>query len=112
MIDSRAAKGLLDQGVIFLDARLRNEFDEKRIEGAYHLTTSTISGPEGRKVLDTLSREDPVVIYCGGGDCDASKNLAVMLQGIGFTRLHIIENGFPEWVALGYPVESGAGGTP
>jgi rhodanese-related sulfurtransferase len=98
MIDSKAAKTLFDEGVIFLDARIQPEYD------AGHIGT-----PAADEAMKALDASQPVVIYCGGGDCDASKNVAILLQQAGFKQVHIIEKGFPEWKELGYPIETAAG---
>lgn len=105
MIDSIAAKTLFDAGVIFLDARIDEEFRAGHVPQAYHLNSSLFGTAASAETMKVLDKSQPIVIYCGGGDCDASKNLAILLQGAGFTRLHIIEQGFPEWVSKGFPVE-------
>jgi rhodanese-related sulfurtransferase len=108
MIDSVAAKKLFDDGVVFLDARIDEEFKAGHIPQAFQLNSSLFNTPAAADAMKSLDPAQPVVIYCGGGDCDASKNLAILLQGAGYTKLHIIEQGFPEWVAKGFPVEKEA----
>jgi len=107
MIDSVAAKKLFDDGVVFLDARIDEEFNSGHIPQAFQLNSSLFNTPAAAETMKALDPAQPVVIYCGGGDCDASKNLAILLQGAGYTKIHIIEQGFPEWVAKGFPVEKG-----
>jgi len=107
MIDSVAAKKLFDDGVIFLDARIDEEFKAGHIPQAFHLNSSLFNTPAAANTMKALDQSQPIVIYCGGGDCDASTNLAILLQGAGYTKLHIIQNGFPEWQKLGFPVEKG-----
>lgn len=98
---------LFQQGIPFIDARLRKDYDEGRVMGAFHNPPAEGLRPD---VLRFLDPSRPVVIYCGGGDCKDSENLAILLQQMGFTRLHIMTDGFPAWKAAGHPVE--AGGTP
>ncbi|MBY0113877.1 MAG: hypothetical protein K2Y21_13755 [Phycisphaerales bacterium] len=115
MIDSKAAKTLFDQGVVFLDARIQKEYDEGHIPQAFLLNSSMFGTSAADEAMKVMDANQPVVIYCGGGDCDASKNVAILLQQAGFKQLHIIEKGYPEWKELGYPIEtapskSGTGG--
>lgn len=117
MIDAKAAKALFDQGVIFLDARIQPEFDAGHVPQAFLLNSTMFGTPAADDAMKVLDTNAPVVIYCGGGDCDASKNVAILLQQAGFKQIHIIEKGFPEWKELGYPIEtaadrSNAGGKP
>ena len=109
MIDAKAAKGLFDQGVIFLDARIQPEYDAGHIPQAYLLNSTMFGTPAADEAMKALDASQPVVIYCGGGDCDASKNVAILLQQAGFKQVHIIEKGYPEWKELGYPIETAAG---
>lgn len=108
MIDAKAAKALFDQGVIFLDARIQPEYDAGHVPQAYLLNSSLFGTPAADEAMKALDASQPVVIYCGGGDCDASKNVAILLQQAGFKQLHIIEKGYPEWKELGYPIETAA----
>lgn len=108
MIDAKAAKSLFDRGVIFLDARIQNEYDAGHVSQAYLLNSSMFGTPAADEAMKALDASQPVVIYCGGGECDASKNVAILLQQAGFKQLHILENGYPEWKQLGYPIETGA----
>lgn len=99
---------LFGQGTPFIDARVKAEFDAGRILGALHNTPADGLKPDVMRLLDP-SR--PVVIYCGGGDCKDSENMVILLQGMGFSRPHIMTDGYPGWVSAGHPVE-GAGGKP
>lgn len=105
MISAEEAKKLFDDGAVFLDARIESEFKAGHVPQAFHLNSSTFGTPAAADAMKALDPSQPAVIYCGGGDCDASKNLAILLQGAGFTKLHIFEAGFPDWEKHGYPVE-------
>jgi len=105
MIDVKAAKELFDTGVVFLDARIDEEFKAGHVPQAFQLTSAMFNTPAADDAMKALDPAQPIVIYCGGGDCDASKNLAILLQGAGYTRIHIFEAGFPAWVKAGHPIE-------
>lgn len=105
MIDVKAAKELFDHGVVFLDARIDEEFKAGHVPQAFQLTSSMFNTPAADDAMKALDPAQPIVIYCGGGDCDASKNLAILLQGAGYKRIHIFEAGFPAWEKAGHPIE-------
>ena len=94
-------------GAQFLDARTPEEYDEGHVQGAFFMTPDMLR--EGYpRALEVLSTDVPTVIYCVGGDCDASHNVAKYLQDFGYQRLHIMTDGYPAWVDAGHPTEAGA----
>jgi rhodanese-related sulfurtransferase len=102
------AFGLFQQGgIMFLDARRKDEYEAAHVEGALLLSTEHFGRGTIPATIGFLEKTQPVVIYCGGGACDASKNLVIMLQNFGFTRFHIMTDGFPAWQAAGHPVATG-----
>ncbi len=102
------AFGLFQQGgIMFLDARRKDEYEAAHVEGALLLSTEHFGRGTIPATIGFLEKTQPVVIYCGGGACDASKNLVIMLQNFGFTKFHIMTDGFPAWQAAGHPVAQG-----
>ena len=99
------AKALFDQGVTFIDARTDRDYLVGAIPGTQHITPAGFSRPETTEKLRFLDRSLPAVVYCGGGDCEDSENLVILLQQAGYTNLHIMTDGFPAWKAAGYEVE-------
>lgn len=107
----REAAALYDEGAYFIDARIQEEFDESHIPGAYFLPAQKIRTAEGLDELATIPPDLTVVIYCVGGDCDASTNTrnAILRMGMGFTDVRILGVGFVDWVEAGLPVEHSDG---
>lgn len=101
------AYDLWNQGVTFLDARTKLEYAAGHIRGAKLLDPNEFTSDESRGIIATLHPSLPVVIYCGGGDCHASENLAIFLQQAGYQQLHILHDGFPAWKAAGYDITTG-----
>ncbi|MBX3390102.1 MAG: rhodanese-like domain-containing protein [Phycisphaeraceae bacterium] len=106
MIDAMRAKEMFDSGVVFLDARIESAYKEEHVAQAFWLNSKNFGTPAAADAMKVLDASQPVVIYCDGGDCDASKNLAILLQQAGFARIYIFEAGFPDWKKHGFPVES------
>lgn len=100
-------KRLFDAGaVVFVDAREPDEYAEGHIPGAISMPYDEVSGEPER--LENLQAEGKAIaVYCGGGACELSLNLAWDLIYAGQKKVLVYMGGFPEWVAAGYPVERG-----
>jgi rhodanese-related sulfurtransferase len=88
----------------FLDARRTRDYDKGHIPGAISMSVWE-PNLDGR-ISDLLSKVDPgmtVVVYCTGGECTDSHNLATSLQGAGYKDLRIMKGGVLDWVKLGGP---------
>ena len=99
------AKQIYDSGqVLFVDARMREDYDEGHITGA-------VSLPVGQfdelidVFLDQHDIDQPIVTYCSGRTCEDSHNLAQLLIDFGYSDVKVFIDGFPGWEAKGYPVE-------
>lgn len=119
-LDAAAAFALFDQGAQFVDARRRELWLEGRVAGAWQMIPAELRNmQDAPHVGDALAALDPgatTVVYCVGGDCEDSVNVAILLQAAGFTDLRIMGASFEDWQNAGYPTESGdpagAGGMP
>jgi len=108
-IDVPQAKALFEAGdTVFADARPLEQYEEGHIAGAEHLDPDAFFGGEDPEFVYTYPMEQRIVIYCPGGECDASELVAVRLEGFGFSNLHILKPGYPAWVEAGLPTEAGA----
>lgn len=90
--------------VRFVDARNEEDFVKGRIPTAVCLPPTKFGGMTPPEV-DQLQRDATIVIYCGGGECDASKLTALRLRELGFNTTLIFHDGFPAWEKAGQPVE-------
>ncbi|MEM7755787.1 MAG: rhodanese-like domain-containing protein [Planctomycetota bacterium] len=95
-----------DEGALFLDARREDEFNVSRIAGAFFMPSRLVY--ESNALLSGFIGQ-PVVIYCVGGDCDASKNTMARLLDIGFDArdISIMTASYTDWAQAGYPTEEG-----
>ena len=109
-IDDREAWERFQAHAMFLDARRSQEFEVGHIPGAFSVPVWE-ADLEDRlfQVLATRhpGPEDPIVIYCSGGDCRDSHLLAMKFLARGDYRLLVYRDGFPGWVAAGRAVEKG-----
>jgi len=92
---------------LFIDARDAAEYEAGHIPGAVRLTSPEANtDPERMKALPVQGR--PIICYCEGGECEASKDLARTLIDAGYKKVLVYMGGFPEWSSAGQPVEKGS----
>lgn len=95
--------------VVFIDARPQHEYVEGHIPFAYCIPPDTLN--QGRlgdmMEMGGVFPSTRVVVYCEGGNCDASHLVALTLQDMGFNKLHIDVDGYPGWVDAGHEIETG-----
>lgn len=88
-----------------LDARRKEEFVKGHIPGALSLDIRQFD-QLFPAMQSQLLPELPVVVYCGGGDCEDSHALAERLRGFGYEPL-IFAGGWEAWTAAKFPVQTG-----
>jgi rhodanese-related sulfurtransferase len=100
-----AAKKIFDNGgVLFVDARSKQSYEEGHIPGAVSLPVARFD-EQIESFLNHYLPDQPIVTYCSGRTCEDSHYLARMLAAIGYSDIRIFIDGFPAWEAEGYPVE-------
>lgn len=91
---------------VFVDARSPGEYAESHIAGALNVPFDEVfKHPDLVQKVD--DRGLPIVCYCGGGDCDLSRNLAFSFLDAGKKRVIVFLDGLPAWQEAGLPVKSG-----
>jgi rhodanese-related sulfurtransferase len=101
------ARQAVESGVIVIDARRKEDFQDGHIPGALLLDYYDM-GTYKDRVLPRLSSDQLIMVYCSEPSCDDSELLAKELYALGFTRLLVFKGGFREWSAAGLPVERSA----
>ena len=110
-ITADQARALYDRGALFLDARRTAAFREGHVRGAKSIAVWESDADEKVKALLDSGRDTnaPIVVYCSGGDCEDSHQLAQKLWGITFDAVYVYRDGFPDWQKRGWPVAAGDG---
>jgi 3-mercaptopyruvate sulfurtransferase SseA len=84
---------------LIVDARSRELYDEEHIPNAIWLAEEDWDSA----IPDFLMQwqpERPVIIYCGGAACAASKRVALrLLKDLPEAKISVLKGGFPEWKA-------------
>ncbi len=86
--------------VIWLDARPRDQFDKAHIPEARLLNEQEFDN-QLLEMLDTLqTATKPVIIYCGGQKCEASRHVREKLMTmVPLENCFILKGGWPAWQA-------------
>ncbi|WP_290663884.1 rhodanese-like domain-containing protein [Ignavibacterium sp.] len=93
------------QGAKFIDARMPEEFAEGHIKGAINIP---FDGDESyRDILKTIGKDEIIVTYCSGTECDLSILLGDELFEKGYKRVYIFFGGWNDWLEKGYPISKG-----
>ena len=86
----------------FVDVREDHEYEEEHARGAIHLGKGVIE----RDIETVLpNKEEPIVLYCGGGY--RSLLAADSIRQMGYGNVISMDGGMKAWRAAGYPVEKG-----
>jgi rhodanese-related sulfurtransferase len=93
--------------VSFVDARSEDEYLNGHVTGAHHVPVDAVEAVPGG-TLSELRATRTVIVYCDtSNSCARSTRLAGLLREAGLTDVRVLEGGMPEWMAAGYPAESG-----
>lgn len=102
----------LQQDLVFIDALNAREYGQGHIPGAFRFDPYDPDGFAGymAEVLPACEAAKQIVIYCNGGDCDASERAAQILVGAGVPpgKLLVYAGGIAEWKRNRLPLETGA----
>jgi rhodanese-related sulfurtransferase len=103
IVDTEAAHKLLKGKAIFLDNRVKTQFDTEKIAGAQWFFCDTLIKDPAR--ADKLDKSKEYVVYCNGVFCWRSPAVGMMLKQLGFTKVFWYRDGLPAWKKKGLPTE-------
>jgi len=102
-IDAAEAKRLHNRGVIFVDVRGNDSYNDGHIPGAAHLYLK--EGFDEVALTAVATKGQEVVIYCQGPRCLLSSKACAKAIAWGFVKVYYFREGFPSWKAAGYLVD-------
>lgn len=104
-IDFEQMKTLYQKpGVIVLDARPKDFFEMEHIPGAQSLPAG-VSEDRLTDALKDVPKDGPIIIYCEGGACHDSLDLAAKVTQAGWTNVAVYFGGIMEWMDMNMPME-------
>ncbi len=87
-------------GLVTLDVRTLEEFNEVRIAGASNLD---FYAPDFADRLDALDKTLPYFVYCRSGN--RSGQAIETMRDLGFEQVYNLDGGIVAWNEAGFPVE-------
>lgn len=100
---SELLQRLVEDTIILLDVRPAEEYAAGHLPNALSMPVAEL---ETR--LSELPQGREIVAYCRGPYCVFADEAVALLRSNGYNA-HRLQQGFPDWRALGLPVESGKG---
>ncbi|MGQ0840570.1 rhodanese-like domain-containing protein [Actinokineospora sp.] len=91
-------------GLVVVDSRSTQAWDQGHLPGAVHLPTALIAC-QARDVVPTSAT---VVTYCWGPGCNGATRAALEFARLGY-RVKEMIGGYEYWVREGFPVDTAAG---
>lgn len=94
---------------IFVDARDSAEYLCGTIPGAVSMPFEYLPEDGLEEYIDTtlggVSKDQRIITFCSGEECDLSLHLARNLQDLGYTNVSIFFGGAREWEDAGYEIQ-------
>lgn len=107
-ISSEEAWAAFTAKTLFLDARFPEAYAKGHVRGAWSLPIASAAFDEHLVEFEVAVRpqpDTPLVVYCSGGGCTDSDHLATRLFQLGYRKILVYVDGFPDWVAKKRPVD-------
>ena len=106
LADVQAAVASGDSTLASLDARLHEDYVAGHLPGALNLPVENLDESYA-PLKDQLARMDRIIVYCDGGDCELSHDLAEALKGFGHKRVQLFAGGIAAWIEAGEKLTEG-----
>ena len=103
IVNSEEANKLFKNKAIFLDNRIKAQFDTEKIAGAQWFFCDTLI--KDPSLASALDKSKEYVVYCNGVLCWRSPAVGLMLKHLGFAKVYWYRDGLPDWKKLSFPTE-------
>ncbi|MDB6137602.1 MAG: rhodanese [Verrucomicrobiaceae bacterium] len=86
--------------VLWIDARLREQFQEEHVPGALLLNEQELDALLTEHIEILQDNKKPVVIYCDGKACHASRKMRLyLMEHLAMNDVWVLTGGWPAWKA-------------
>jgi len=106
-VDAEAVeRAIAADSALVLDARVPEDYAAGHIPGALNLPAEgfEVAYPS---LADTLSTAARLIVYCDGGDCELSHDLASLLKEQGHPAVQLFTGGISGWIEAGKELKEG-----
>lgn len=87
-----------------LDVRHQDFYDMGHIPGAQSFPLQNFQADKER-LLQTIKKNTPILVYCSGYGCDASHMFANQLTASGYKDVKVFPGGFNQWREMGFEIQ-------
>jgi rhodanese-related sulfurtransferase len=91
-------------GIVVVDSRSLESWNQGHVPGAIHLPTAQIA----QRSVELIDRDTTVVVYCWGPGCNGAHKAAAEFARLGYAVKEML-GGFEYWAREGWAVETGTG---
>lgn len=85
---------------VLIDARPYKKFLKETIAGSVAIPDTKMKKLMGRF---PVSKEERIIVYCGGYECGKSHKVAKKLKSLGYKKVAVFAAGLPAWKKAGLP---------
>lgn len=103
-INLEQAFTLFNKGVKFIDARDDFDYNEGHISKAINIPFYAFE--ENEYKLNNINKDEAIVTYCSGTDCDLSVLLGNKLAAMGYKKVFVFFGGWWDWIEANYPTNT------
>nr|WP_113699688.1 rhodanese-like domain-containing protein [Nonomuraea lactucae] len=104
--DVAADLAAAEPGIVVVDSRGVESWEQGHIQGAVHLPTAEIAARAATLIPEGVT----VVTYCWGPGCNGATRAALEFARLGYPVKEML-GGFEYWAREGFPVETASGVT-
>jgi len=93
-------KNLNNPGFLIIDARNAEEFKAGNIPNSINIFAFEPDQNVYFSSITKLPADKIIIVYCDGGNCDASHKLATDIMSFGFKKVFLYSGGWDEWTKM------------
>ena len=90
-----------DERPVIIDSRIAADYERGAIERAINLTDTEMTA---EKLLAIASKDEPIIFYCNGAECNRSAEACKKAVRWGWTNVMWFRGGVSEWKANDLPL--------
>lgn len=93
----------LSSGAVFVDARIREEYEESHIPRSVNLPINEVH-EHIYEFMDKFPLDTRLIVYCSGVDCTDSHDVSSALKEYGYKNVQVYAQGIDKWKSEGRPL--------